>query len=80
MQAITNILNFSGRSIFTIFRDFHYTTANHMHSYLQFKTNAMNYVYTQLLDNHIKWETIKKSEKVYFHRERTEEFLPSKTK
>lgn len=38
--------------------------------------------HTQLLENQIKMENLKKkeSEKDYFNRERTEEFLPSKTK
>lgn len=52
MQAITNTLNFTGRSILTVFKaDFHYNTANHMHSYLQFKTNAMNLCLHTTLDN-----------------------------
>lgn len=42
-QAITNGLNFIGRSILTVFKgDFHDNTANHVHRCSQFKTNAMN--------------------------------------
>lgn len=84
MQAITNILNFSGRSILTVFKgDFHYTIANHMHSCSQFKTNAMNlclYRTRRQADKNGKMLKKKKSEKYCCYRERTQEFLPRKTK